>query len=295
MAIDRWRCAADSAERGERIHGTASRVRRWVVIEQPGPWGRDALLESRLDPTIGRTLKAKGRDHGVRVLLARRSGWDAAGASARCFLAHSGRDRSWMEALDVRSPAQLLGLDWALLAGNDPPGLGDPVTEPLYLVCTNGKHDACCADFGRPVVRALAEAGVEAWESSHVGGDRFAANVVCLPDGVYFGRVDPATAADLIKDYEADEIRLDHYRGRSCYSPLVQSAELFARHDTGVRQVYGLTLVEHRHVDPDHVDATFRTPDGADVAIAVERVRGAAVTLTCTADEQHEPWEYRRI
>ena len=294
MALDRWRCAAASAERDEEIHGTASRVRRWVVIEQPGPWGRDALLESRLDATVGRALKAKGRDHGVRVLLARRAGWRSTEGTTRCFLAHSGRDRSWMEVLDVGSPAELLGLDWSGLAAADPPGLGTPRSEPLYLVCTNGKHDACCAAFGRPVARALAAAGVEAWESSHVGGDRFAANVVCLPDGVYFGRVDPSTAAELLEDYEAGQLRLEHYRGRSCYSPLVQSAELFVRRDTGIRQVYGLTLVEHRH-DGDRLDATFRTPAGDDVSIAVERVRSDAVTLTCTADEPSHPWQYRRL
>ena len=26
---------------------------------------------------------------------------------------------------------------------------------PVFLVCTNGKHDPCCAEWGRPVYRAL--------------------------------------------------------------------------------------------------------------------------------------------
>ena len=39
---------------------------------------------------------------------------------------------------------------WANTAGGQAP-------EPLVLVCTNGRHDACCATFGRPVVRACAQ------------------------------------------------------------------------------------------------------------------------------------------
>ena len=30
-----------------------------------------------------------------------------------------------------------------------------PHPDPLVLVCTNGRHDACCATFGRPLARDL--------------------------------------------------------------------------------------------------------------------------------------------
>ena len=62
-------------------------------------------------------------------------------------------------------------------------------------VCTHGRHDACCAERGRPVAAALAAAHPEqTWEVSHIGGDRFAANVLVLPDGLYYGRVSAADA-----------------------------------------------------------------------------------------------------
>jgi hypothetical protein len=63
-----------------------------------------------------------------------------------------------------------------VLSGSDP---GEVSEEPIYLVCTHGRHDACCAVRGRPVAAALAAAYPErTWECSHIGGDRFAANVV---------------------------------------------------------------------------------------------------------------------
>ena len=52
----------------------------------------------------------------------------------------------------------------------------------MWLVCTNGKRDACCARDGLPVARALAALRPdEAWECSHLGGHRFAANVALAP------------------------------------------------------------------------------------------------------------------
>ena len=66
---------------------------------------------------------------------------------------------------------------------------------PILLVCTHGVHDTCCALRGRPVAAALAARWPgQVWECSHVGGDRFAPNVVVLPDGFYYGNLDPETA-----------------------------------------------------------------------------------------------------
>ena len=36
--------------------GTASRVRGWVLLEQPGPWGREAVLESQLEASLEGSL-----------------------------------------------------------------------------------------------------------------------------------------------------------------------------------------------------------------------------------------------
>ena len=148
------------------------------------------------------------------------------------FLAHSGR-RTLAGSSRSTSPAgdrALLRLDLGALAFPDPPGIGEPGPPSLHLVCTNGRHDPCCADFGRPVVRALVEAGhPDVWECSHVGGDRFAANVVCLPTGIYYGRVEPDGGGLVLPTTACGLLDLDHYRGRSCYAPLVQAAEAFGR------------------------------------------------------------------
>jgi hypothetical protein len=119
-----------------------------------------------------------------------------------------------------------------------------PVVEPMFLVCTHGNHDKCCAKFGLPVFYAAREAARgQAWQCSHVGGDRFAGNMICFPHGVYYGHVAPGDVPGLINAYQRGEIDLRHYRGRCCYSKPVQVAEYFVRAETG------LLRIDHLHLE----------------------------------------------
>ncbi|MFG1906859.1 sucrase ferredoxin [Kribbella sp. NPDC048928] len=114
-----------------------------------------------------------------------------------------------------------------VLAGKDH---GTVSGEPVYLVCTHGRHDACCAVRGRPVAAALASAHPErTWECSHIGGDRFAANVVVLPHGLFYGHVPPTRALELARQYDQGVVVPDLLRGSGAFVPPVQAAQHFAR------------------------------------------------------------------
>jgi len=118
------RCAPESLARREPLIATASRVQRWMIVEQPGAWGVDALAESKLDPDTATALAETARAQGVRVLLARRrANQRRLGATRTVFLAHSGAERWWLEQVDVDAadPKALLALD---LARADPRGSG---------------------------------------------------------------------------------------------------------------------------------------------------------------------------
>jgi hypothetical protein len=287
-------CSALSLRRGEPVMATASRVDRWLLVEQPGAWGRDALLESHLDPLAARTLQSHGRRHGVRIVLIRRTGShgpDQEQAADRCvFLANTTVEGGWVERLDV--PVRQLGaIDLAAARSSAPPGVGERVDGSVHLVCTHGRHDRCCADQGRPVARALAAAEVDVWESSHIGGDRFAANLVSLPSGVYLGRVPAERAATMVRELEAGLIDLDHYRGRCCYPPLVQAAELAVRRRLDERRLDVIVLEESQlERDGDQVRTRFRHPQGVTEAV-IRRRHGPVERLTC-APSEGRPWSY---
>lgn len=237
-------CAVIAREMGEPVRATAPLAHGWVLLEQPGAWGPEALVESDLDPIVGATLAARAADAGVRAHLIRRRPGRYAATPRRAVLVHTSRTAPWAEELLLDDPAELLDVDLAVARADRAPGLGRAVEERLVLVCTHGRHDPCCATFGRPLVRALQHRSEEVWECSHVGGDRFAANVVCLPEGVYYGHVDPDDADRLLDAHAAGHLDLDHLRGRTTEPMVVQAAEHAVRARWGITGLDDVAPVE---------------------------------------------------
>lgn len=227
-----FRCAAASEARGEVVAGSASTVRRFLLVEVPGPWGRDALRDSRLTGTFGDHLLRRCVTAGVRPLLVRRHGRSSPRRTT-VFAAVADPERPWLGRTYVDRPAAALDLPLDEL--EERPAPFAPVATPLFLVCTHGKHDVCCAERGRPLAAALAAAYPEhTWDVSHIGGDRFAGNVLVLPDGLYYGRLDPTSGVAMAREHLDGRLLLDHLRGRCGYPFAAQAAESFLRGHTGV-------------------------------------------------------------
>jgi hypothetical protein len=185
-----------------------------------------------------------------------------------------------------------LDLDLGILAGQQPQTVGRPGPGSLRLVCTNGRHDPCCADLGRPVVRSLHDDRVsDVWECSHIGGDRFAANMVFLPTGIYYGRVPPEDASRLVAQHDAGVLDLDFYRGRSCYQPLTQAAEILVRRELNELGVDALLLTSARPVDHDTSVSVFARGDDV-VEVTVRRRPGEPEHMTCSEHGASHPWRY---
>lgn len=213
-------CSELSIALGEPLRATASYARAWVLVEHPGPWGRKAVAEAGFAE-----LEARAKETGVRVGLVRPVGRRPAPSPHRVFLARCDGPNPCVEFL--------LDPDLEALDLERPPS-GEPVDGPLYLVCTNGRRDVCCGRAGRELVRALApELGDRLWETTHVGGHRFAPNLVCLPHGLVYGRLDLAAARRVVRAYEEGRLELEHLRGRSSLRPAEQAADYFARRATG--------------------------------------------------------------
>ena len=194
-----YRCSTRSRELAEPLAGTASTVRNWILFEQPGPWGYHALSESRLDPDVAAHLR-RLRWLGVRVLLIRRTDRPLlpdASQDRHVFLIHSGPGGPWIRHAVVDTLADLMAMDLEPL-GSGERSIGKPWDGPLFVVCTNGRRDACCAERGRPLAgRLTIEWPDRAWECTHIGGDRFAATLVAFPHGLYFGRMEPDHGAGI--------------------------------------------------------------------------------------------------
>src|SRR5687767_4418663 len=279
--LDDSRCSVQALARGDSPMATASPAQRWVLIEQPGPWGREALTESRFDAEVAPLLAKRSRAENVRLLLVRRPGDRLADSGRRGAYADSrpGREGLWWSTR--ASDADLLTAPWD-------GSVGEPAPRPTYLVCTHGGHDACCALRGRPLARALPAPGpADVWECSHLGGDRFAANVLVLPYGFYYGQV-PGDGAALVQAHERGQVALPWLRGRAGVPAPGQAAQHHARAELGLLGVDDLAVVSVESRSPTGADAerwlvTLAGPDGTVTAAVESRPSDEAALLTCHA------------
>ena len=277
-----FRCAAASVLRDEPLTGTASIVRAYLLVEHPGPWGVDALRDARMPDGLGARLSAAAAAAKVRILLVRRPGRRPDPGHRAVLAAHADPHAPWLERGEVSDLHDLLDLDLSALRAGRSVGL-ERTDEPAYAVCTHGRHDACCAERGRPVARALARAHPEqTWEVSHIGGDRFAGNLLVLPHGLYYGRLDPKAALAVAAGHASGQLDLDHLRGRSGFAMPLQHAEVALRRELGETRLDAVRLVRRR-VEEGVTDAVLEV-GGVHWRVRVRTSPGSAAhQLTCRA------------
>jgi hypothetical protein len=283
MRRERFFCAAESRAHSEAIFGTVAHVRSWLLIEYPSAWRRDAIEDSRLLPP---QAKAHVRQIVDRPLLIRRDHCPL--EHIRCFFVQS-TDPATMTAVSLRSYDDLADFH---PTAHKPPAVGPDI---LYAICTHGRHDRCCAKFGIPLSCAFRDAvGERAWQCSHVGGDRFAGNVVVFPYGIYYGRATPDDVPEIIRRTEAGEIWLPGYRGRSCYPKQAQVADYFARRESGRLAIGEFHPLDRTRLDSGAIrirlqarsDSTIHTVEFATRADAYHQ------RLTCDAHEESPVPQY---
>jgi len=254
--------------RGDQLFATAAPGVRWLLVEHAGPWPRRAFEAS---PTLTR-VSERAAAAGVRAVLIRRPG-RALPADTRSYAyvdARPGNEGVWWST--YTDERQLLDVPFEPFETAS--------AEPVHLVCAHGRHDTCCAVEGRPVAAALAAAGPgSTWECSHVGGDRFAANLVLLPHGFYYGSLDPGTALAVAEAYRAGRVVPEYLRGRSVYVPAVQAAQHYARTATGDDRLDAFGVLGVEKLDEQTTRVRL---DGA--TVTVRAGWSAQAVLTCIAD-----------
>jgi hypothetical protein len=279
-------CSDLARENGEPLAATASRIDRWFLIEYRSLWTRDALAGSGLSDQVKAHLREQVRSvENGRLLFVRRP--DRRRAETLLVFTADSRDRAeGARCLEITDHEQLRELDLT----DD--SAGTAVEDPLFLVCTHGKHDPCCARYGRPLYEGLCdEADTNwVWQATHVGGDRFAGNLVCLPEGLYYGRAEREDAPRIVDEHLAGRIVFERYRGRSIYPFAVQAAERVLREETRLLGIHDLVLRSAQR-DSDRWLVTFEAA-GETREVEVRSERGDFTYLTCNAPAVKRPLRY---
>jgi hypothetical protein len=277
--------------------GSAPQAQGWLLLEHPGPWPVDAVAGSGIEPGVLQSLRQVAAEASARVLLIRRPGRPQRDTPRRWILVRPRRATiagPWREDRDLHAAA-------AALAGG-PATSGTPVpAEALILVCAHGMHDACCAIRGRPVAAALAEHYPDrVWECSHVGGDRFAPNVVLLPDGFYYGNLDPDTAVEAVQAHLSGAVPARWLRGMADFRLPVQAAAAAAYDRLGPLRPGAVTVETVDQVGPhdghgSETTVVLRVGDAGRVRVEVLAVRRPVAQLTCRAARDTPATEYQVV
>ncbi len=290
------RCSAIARGLSEPLYGTAPASSAWILLEQPGAWGPDALTESSIDPEVAEELNRRSKEHAFRVLMIRRSAARAPSKRRSCFLVRAAQSETWMERLEIDGPDALLAIDPALLNRPAPPGLGEPATA-LWAVCTHGRRDPCCAEYGRRLVRsfdALDGYRDGLWESSHQGGHRFAANMALFPQGLFYGQVEPEDAGRILNAHRDGRLVLVGYRGRSAFDSVTQAADYMVRREIGLTGIDDLVPQRTRGLGGGRHAVTFEGVVGT-LTITLEELEGPMRPESCNKPKLTPVRVYRQL
>lgn len=278
-------CSVLSREAGESMVGTAATVEAWFLLEYAGVWGAKATDENDLPRPVQNWLKDKLPSLGDgRVQFIKQNRPEEAGGIS-FFVALSRELAPSLYRFQLDAYEDLLELDVQAIASGDSAYDEFVRSETLYLVCTNGKRDRCCARNGLALYHDLVEYADEtAWQCTHLGGHRFAPTLLTVPDGAYYGRLTSADLASFVKSQQREQLYLDNLRGRCCYDSVTQAADHFLRQKTGLLERSAYRLLDNRRLDERHWTVTFISPDVGEVhrLILAQELSSAEHLVSCS-------------
>ena len=269
-------CSVLSRQADEALFATATPTRVYLLLEYRGNWGEKAVEESVIPESVKARLTGFAKSlPAAKLLLIRGHSGDQ--PDLHFFIADVPKQVRYEFLLERYE--DILSLDLAAILADAPEYRGNRRQETLYLVCTNGRRDACCGKFGVAVYNALYEAtrhnpDGQVWQVSHVGGHRFAANVLALPQGLLYGRLRTPDAPALVEAHRQNHVLLEHLRGNTAYSAAAQAAEYHLRLKTGEMELDAYRLLDEQAVSEEKRQVRFTAQNSGAIhslTIALEK------------------------
>lgn len=262
-------CCDLSEEMNEPLAGTAVTSSVWLMLEYTRPWRAKATSDNELSAPVMDWLNTGAAALNGRVQFIRQFRVDA--DVLTFFVGVNDETQPRLYEFHLGSYDDLFELDLAAIVAGD--GRYEPhlVTGQRYFVCTNGKRDRSCAVYGAALYRALTEkTQASVWMTTHLGGHRFAATLLSLPDGVCYGRVKPDDVARLLQITQRHDIWLEKSRGWTGYSSIAQLADIYLRQKTGQTQLAAFNLIETRETGNGRWQVQFKSKTGQNHTVILE-------------------------
>jgi hypothetical protein len=288
-------CSDIARQQGVPLMATATRADIWFLLEYPFRWGAKAFEESDLPPLVKDHLRsAEQPGLKLRIQMIRQDD-SVHREGIHFFIGQTCLETPRIYHYLLSDYDDLLDMDLKAMAAGKAGSSADLRSEPLFLVCTNGKRDQCCARYGPDLYRAMqAEAGEAVWQSSHIGGHNKAPVNLFFPHGVHYGQITPEAVGEVMKSYRQGKVVMKYYRGRVCLDPPLQAAEHLWRERTSVLSLTGVRFGELQQKGENIWRVKIQGPDGSLTTVEVVReTTDYEIPTTCAGDKTSPIVSYR--
>ena len=211
-------CAEVSVAINEPMLGTAPQVGLWILLEVRDVWEAKNLKTNSL-PAVAKdwlddvTVQAEAEGLLPRAQFIRHRRRPSEPLTV--MICRNGELRR-QEISDYNELSTIAPLDDSM----------PRCEETLYFVCTHARRDLCCSREGLPTWQRLDKlSNGRAWQTTHLGGHRFAPNVLTLPTARSFGRVRVDEVDAFYSEIESGAVPERFLRGNSALPPDAQACE----------------------------------------------------------------------
>lgn len=287
-------CSLESLEAEEDLAGSAPRADVWFLLEYSGKWAHAAFKESSIPDDVKDYVNgALAQIPESRLLLVKN---DQQREGIAFFAALAAVDAPLLYRFELKDYNDLLALDLVALARGDAAFDAQRSEEPVFVICTTGLRDRCCALHGVAAYQALAAAAPgQVWESTHHGGHRFAANLLQMPQGLSYGRLRADSALGVLDAARQGRLALAHLRGRSRLAEPQQAAEILLRRQLDLDAEGALAFKGAGELSPDSWEVRFDASGQEHVVALARQETGRQVHLSCGVEELGPVVQYQLI
>tara|TARA_B100000945_G_scaffold119119_1_gene94764 strand:- start:602 stop:1552 length:951 start_codon:yes stop_codon:yes gene_type:complete len=230
MSISKF-CSIETRQIGEPLAGTAPYAKHFVLITWPKKyWQYDALESKGGFPTgLKKWMKSQSAISGkVSVRLVSRKELNNESVDIYIY-------PEKICYLNIK-PEKIFGvLNSHFINECSLKNIPKIIKKDQILVCTHGRHDKCCAKFGQELAENLRDQlkdqqdKIEVFDSSHLGGHRFAPTMIDFPSGSSYGHLTSSEIPDYLESRKQGMVYAEAYRGSVFLHDLIQVAEAYAQ------------------------------------------------------------------
>lgn len=280
-------CFEHSINANEDMFATSPRTHLWILLEYNDSWEEKAFNTCKIDSEVKNHIRAfAGTEPKSRIQLIKNPN-NHDGANIRLYVVITRPGETNLYEFTLSSYEDILDIDFEKSLKEK-----TPITKYLILICTHGSYDECCSKYGLEIFNHLngIQSDYEIWQTTHVGGHRFAANIVILPDGIFYGRVNPDNIDSIIETHSKNNLKLNTLRGICTNDPDVQAADYLLRKQKGVTGINHIIFKSTKLAENGLITMVFKnTQSGKQYEITISK-NDKALFLLASCKDKHKKY-----